>query len=472
LEGVVNFGEIRERVGRELAHDPGVEASRIDIRAQANDALAEILGSQRWPFRERIHRQRVLQDRTLTNAQWDFVSIAQLRALDVTATPAGWSDYSWRAALLGNVVTANFGLLRAVYGDQYVIERVDYISSSTFRIWLDPRYSAPYNPKAGGGTPTGDITLSMYRYVLPNDVESVIGVMDRESDRGEIPQVSNYTERRHMLNPDDTGNPECWMVEPKGYYETATLLSAPAPNWAGSPPPHPKSPTNTLTAAGSDAAGVLTLGVRYSYCIAWFYAGMESGPGPVVQFTPAVVGGVTQDTITLSNLDALDALYGRIRIVYRRAGEGPWRRHDLITDSTATTYVDNRTVNYQLDPTNADAHWNDHPGDYKWIRFWPRPDSDRTYEINYLARPRRMFNDQDEPEIPVEYQPAIIHKCVMELAARHEGNALRRHHEQRYGEVMQMMRRRYLDGDGALRVKSSAGVGPYRDRVNRVTWTG
>ena len=50
-----------------------------------------------------------------------------------------------------------------------------------------------------------------------------------------------------------------------------------------------------------------------------------------------------------------------------------------------------------------------------WLGFWPPPDSSEIFRVVWTSLPDRLENDADEPQVPVQFQEALLHYAVYDL---------------------------------------------------------
>jgi hypothetical protein len=501
----MNAKETRSQIEYEIQFAPGAEQHRIDMYAAMNRVLAEILLMHRWTFRYRTYRFAAFADLAWNLDGWTISQVGvPVRHITVTALTAG--DFATNVsrrraaqfvnAMLNNPVTPPesmrdvLGLVDNGWGtDQFIVERCTVVATlgepTGFELYLDPRFSLNTNPQVSGWL--GDWSLQFLRYALPRDCAQVDRVVVLEGDNvtRRVLQAWDSARENSMLDldPDDTGTPHVWSVDVVGVGHTpgATMALAGAQGYphqvtsGGARANAPEAPTG-LSAAIEDLPAFWTaaaFGKRLTYCYTWVFGGMESGPSPFAEAIVEEIGDTVR--LTLEVLDDND--FGRQRYIYRRVLEGPWRRIAVLDNPATTTYDDaggqavEPLIQEALDPTTLDRNLRETPS-YQWLRLWPRPESTTDVEVRYLARPKRLVNDQDVPEMPDEGHMLIVHKVVADIAARRGAVDLAKHHTARYEEVLGMMQRRYLSTDDGPRVRSGSWDNAnYRPLEYNVTWT-
>lgn len=457
----MDLKEIRVQIERELVHAPDIKAHRDDLNRVATRCHNGLIASAAWPFRERLHRMRAYPDTTILDAAWVIPGGLDWSFRFPRGTVLQVADVDW---LEGQVVVGPWGegigtpKETGRHDDgRYIIERAEWASGTNeITLTVDPRYKPP---AAGKGDITGirDLVIEFPRYRLPSDCEEVLGVMARNTNNGEVQQLSLPRERDLMLNASvSPGTPRVYLTDPS----RATL-------WASSQISRAWEelenvpPWRQPAAVSSDSApGVLTAGRKYRYKIAWRHSGRISAAGPEVEITI----GVGHDTVTLSGLDVLDdvsgnaAMFKRRRVVLRQEAEGPWFVIAEIANPTTSTFVDDGVTARLLERSPGGfTRWRDvrREGGHGYIRFWPKPSAVYEVEMRYLSRPRELEIDQDTPDMPPQYHQWIVHAALVQLAARNKATDLLAVHRKLADDIEAAMRRKLLNEDGGHDVRRS-----------------
>tara|TARA_R100000808_G_C2138667_1_gene146673 strand:+ start:116 stop:1606 length:1491 start_codon:yes stop_codon:yes gene_type:complete len=477
----MNLKEIREAVERELVFDPNIEAHREDVNKLINAQYMQIMDSQAWPFRHKIAEVRLMKDREIAKTALTNVTGGRsLTAPDSNFTTGHTSDVNVDE-LAGHVIDFGSTVDEDSNNNQasgydiggasldrnrtsYVIERAYKSAGNTVTIHPDPRYNY-----ADFGS--GNATVKALKYRLPNDCAEVLGVMSRDDDRGLIHQIDLPAERQYMLNPDETGDPTVWMTDPLLVSRSTGFDDYGREFFER----HSNRPMSLLSSSESSTGGYLPDKTRFQYFVVWQYAGRVSPPSPITEATTQGNGSTHTNKIVLyfHNDDVMDSQYlGRQRLVFRRMAEsegntpvpysdknwGPWLLAAVIDDPSVTNYNDTSAsskANWMH--ASLERRWEDYepPGQYQYVRFWPRPDTDKTVEVRYLARAKKLYGETATPELPLEYHPLIVHKVVQMLAIRHEAPDLSKVHGKLALELERRMRRRYLNSKGQVRRRKS-----------------
>ena len=476
----MNLKEIREAVERELVFDPDIEAHREDLNKMINTQYMSIMDSQAWPFRHKIAEVRLMKDRTitkttaanLTGGKSLTIPNSNYVANDVTDVNVdelaghvidfgAQTDYDKKNNQSPGYNIGDDSLTRN--RTSYIIERAYASASSKITIHPDPRYVfSDFD---------SDITIKALKYRLPNDCAEVLGVMSRDDDRGLIEQLDLPAERQYMLNPDETGDPTVWMTDPLLVSRSTGFDDYGREFFER----HSNRPMSLLSSSESSTGGYLPDKTRFQYFVVWQYAGRVSPPSPITEATTQGNGSTHTNKIVLyfHNDDVMDSQYlGRQRLVFRRMAEsegntpvpytdknwGPWLLAAVIDDPSVTNYNDTSTSNKgNWMHASLERRWEDYepPGQYQYVRFWPRPDTDKTVEVRYLARAKKLYGETATPELPLEYHQLIVHKVVQLLALRHEAPDLSKIHGKLAQDLEKRMRLRYLASKGQIRRRKS-----------------
>jgi hypothetical protein len=512
----VKLEDIRKQIEEETQFAPAAERHRNALNNAINRFLGSFVISQPWVFRQRTYKFTAFPDITWDYGDWTISQIGtpvRLIRISDSVSPV-WNTVvtkrrigNFLAACLNNPVQppetlrsgAATGLDESGWGtDEFLVERADAAFTGVGKIfdefagidlWLDPRFSLMANPKLAAWT--GNWTLRFLHYALPRDcaqVERVVvthqnNVVSRVALDGWDPAREAIG---HDLDPADTGVPAVWAAEvvgsganPGAAMTLAGSLGYPHQiNSGGARMTNPDAPTTlsaVLASAGGGTWNAATVGKRLQYCATWAWGGMESGPSPVAEATLVAV----TDKITLT-LERYEGEYGRIRYIYRRVGEGPWRRISAITTTSLTALVDigadtaEPAYSQPMVPYTQDQRL--HESTQQWVRLYPRPTVITDLEVRYLAGYHRMTADEDVPEIPDHLHALVVHHVVANLGTKHGAAApFVKYHRDEEDRIMQIAVRRYLVTDNGPRVRQStwAGASPgYLRWDGTITYTG
>jgi len=456
----MRLSEIRTRIERALQHAPAVETHRAELNDRINDAEQALMQGGPWPFRQRHMLLRCKADVVLPPGSYTYnTAIAGVYGFEFTP-PASWDNFDRFFGVLGALVTITGGVSTAI-NTRFVVERALQGAGTNIALRLDPRFS--------GSILTGaeTFTIQHLRYGLPRHTTDVLSLMDRDTDRGPMREISLAREAGMLLDATDLGAPEVYMLDPN--HQTSW------DRWSGNAYPHDynEPPHSAPTAVGA-VVGVSTLPLlqRFSYRYAWRYAGLWSPASPQVDVT--LTG--TQNHINLAGLETLfSAALGRTRQLFRRQNEGPWFALSEITDPTVATFADTGAfLSASPNPVvvTRERHYHT-PGGQVFIRLWPRPDADRVLELRYVSAVPLLEDDSDEPEFP-QHHEILVHAVARDLAMQADANRLASYHAGRYEEMLRLMRRTMGGNTGQRNVRGSVlgGEGASHIRVGRPVMNG
>ena len=504
----MNLKAIRQQIEDETQFAPAAERHRNALNDKINRALELFVESEPWVFRERTYCFAAFPDLSWGYTNWT-ISEAGVPARSIRVSGLSTPTYATvvnrrrLAQLMGAMVNNPIfppettrddddGLTESGWGSEsFQIERVSpafsvgskFANFSGLDIWPDPRFGLGTNPKAASWT--GAWEVKFLRYALPRDcarVERVV-VTHQDGAVNRVPLGAWDPAREAIgldLDPADTGVPDRWLADVVGIGGSPAASMSLAGNLGyphqithgGARMTTPEAPT-TITAVLSGAAGgdwtAAAVGKRVQYVYTWQFAGMESGPSPVGEATIATA----VDKVRLT-LEALNDDIGRNRLIYRRVGEGPWRRIGIVSTSTLTAFDDLGTDEAEPAYTNnLDAGSLDQTlretSNQQWLRLYPRPTVITDLEVRYLAIPRRLVADVDVPEIPEHLHALLVHYVVAGIAAKHGApEKTVEFHRLQYTDLLGVAMRRYLHTDTGPRVRRSEWDG----RRGGLNWDG
>ena len=368
----------------------------------------------------------------------------------------------------------------------YEIDRAEpaNMTAETSDIWVDPGLAWSTKPSL-----TGNPTLKWRRYRMPADFQRVLSIRDA-TDFDELTELTRSRVASLELDLDQTGRPTHFFVKNTRDSHPHMASRSPflGPNrdialhaYSNLPP--------AGTLAGAAVAGGSLGGGTYRVFVSWYYQGRFSPPGNVVEVV--VPGGATGiNTLRLTGLESmLDANYGRVLTVWISRAEGAFNYLCYVDDSGAFSTLsgtpDPTTTQFDIDATlvlselnafNGVRRWDEvYPGGrYTYLSVWPIPDARRRLTLEYLARPGQLLDDKDEPDLPREFHMCLVHRAVMELGSRHEGEQLKKTHAALYKQVLGQMRKAFIGHQRRSPQKGMIdGDGPYgRAIIDSVDWQG
>lgn len=474
-----NVEELRERLGDQLQYAPDLKAYRKDARRILSDANEAIQLAHVWPWRRKKRALWVFPDVSIANANW---SIAAGRAFSINAATVlsgkmyaaedaavgarfqeqltqaelDLEDRSKRALGTGNWQDAPFAVVDATTG--------------TGALTLYPDHRAGITAKTGA---EGNLVLRWRRYLMPAECSEVLGIVD--DDNRPLTAVTAANVRRLAVDRDATGQrPTHFFTD--GGFDTRHQAQPSFENngWDGrseqqyetenepirSDPPFVATATNT-------APNGLLASTEYRVIVCWYYGGRYGPPSKVVTVSTTSAN----KAIALTGLPAPPANYGRQLAFFLAEGEGAFYLtgyKDSATYDIASRVID-QTADYRT------VRWDDvNPdGPYTYVRPWPRSDTYRRLEVEYVARPRQLLEDTDVPQLPKEFHLAVLHQAILLMGTRHEGESLKATHAALLNEVMGRLTARHAPQLRYVPQKGMIDLGGREfPRLTSVTWKG
>jgi hypothetical protein len=434
----LDLAKMQEMVERSGRHAPATKAFREEIKDRLNEAIVQVESRYGWTWRKRTWQLRARPDQTFETA--DFTYTTATRQITLDTLPSGWDDFKVADDLFGQVCYLSW--LEDVDNNrnagEFVIERA-VLNATTIDLFLDPSTPAVVKPS---GSPT--CVIRFYRYILPPDVDELIGVINHDNDEGLVLSISQWREKWVYLDPDETSATPTVYIDDLDRPELNHELPLAFERYEGRLEPPVNTMTTSPTTGGSLADG------DYEYTFVWAYAHQVSQPAQIV--TATVAGA--DDQVNLGNLDVAPASHaGRYRWVFRRKDEGPWIRIGEISDPTTATFSDDGS----FDVTDASTRvrlrdfWYDRR---RHIRFWPRHSVLREYKVRYLAKPRLLEYDRDEASVR-NLGLLVTHMVAADILAAAGATEQVGHHNTLAREARSALMARHLTPEDVVHVRRS-----------------
>ena len=214
----------------------------------------------------------------------------------------------------------------------------------------------------------------------------------------------------------------------------------------------------------SGANNALAADVTYQYCYTIVSQGRESAPSLVAEATTQ--DSANNQTIRVSNLEDLQwsadgTTYresGKRKFLYRRDKTNGTRwvliaKIDAVTDR----YIDDTILPTATSGTSTydyDQIINFYDsGPRQYVRFWWTASADKTLEIRFMQRPRRMSADYDVPAWPVQYHHLLVYKSLEDLCLQHGMTTHSQLYTRRADELLGRMKQKYLSRSDRMFVR-------------------
>jgi hypothetical protein len=405
-----SLGVLIQKVYDQLNYNPKLNRYRDHVADIINDHYVRVCSEAPWRFLQKTHEQTVYAD--ITGSATSTIAITASRQL----VAAGADAISFEPYMEGMVFHGRKGDPNNTADDSFRIAAV----KSTSIAYLDKNWPYPTTATQYWG-------IEFREYLLPLDCSEVLGVMDREDERGRLFSLSRRREEQEFLSRDSTGDPMFW-------FEHDTLFSR-APD---------EPPTlSVVNIAGSE----LKTGRTYEYMYTFYRLGRESNPSPTAKIK--LGGGANQVNITdLENTMVLSPSVsaGTYKRLYRRdvTGDGPWQHIASLEDAT-TTFSDQALVNTALYNSREEVTIHQNTEGRKTIRFWWTPSSTRKLEIRYLQRPVRLQGKTDSSVLPQGYDGILVNLTLSDILSRVGDKTGAQMHAARAEDGMERLRRKELN---------------------------
>ena len=464
----MNVSQIRQRIFDQMDYNPDIQQYRDSVVRRINDQYDRLCDMAHWLF---LQKEKTIQLRAnITGSSTLYLRVDSSnfrRVVSITSSgvysslggsigsnPSTYSTLTFTAEMEGQTLIDEDS-------NEYKIVRV----RTANEMFIEPTITSDAPAlgwKKSTATDITSFTIRFDRYALPDDCIEVLGIVDREDDRGRIPNVDRKRVEIAYLDRDNSGEPLV-SIEDEAFID--------------------ESPINTPTATeGTTGTSTLVGGNIYEYMYTIQREGRESPPSSVVQITLSSTGTEVvlsnfDDTRWFNNANFDDS--GILKLIYRRdvTNNGRWLMVSTLPAGT-TTYTDKylmptnaSTTNFEFAQkteytysTQRDVIKYQDPGPRQYLRFWYVPSEDRILHLRYHRRPRPLVADTDSPEIPRQYHMILVYLTLedlfMQLQEQNQGTIFR----VRGDDMIRQMRKRYLSRDDA-RKRFARWDHPTRHRI-------
>lgn len=396
-----SLSELVQRVHDQLDFNPGLQQYKDSVVRRLNTHYLSISDNDHWLFMQTTSDidLKAKVEGSLTSTV--TITAAHPRRVAGTGT-------SFSADMEGHVFILPNGTERTI----------GHVSSTTELFLTDDAQTI---------TDHAGWSVRFDRYALPMDCVEALGFMDRADDRGRLRFIDRRREELEYLDLDDSGEPFVIIED----------------DHISSRPPL-QSPTLTLI---TGTGGLLKKNNEYEYCYTILFEGRESPPSPVVSITTTTttaeirLAGL-EDTQYVSSGTRRDS--GKIKRIYRRdkTGNGRWYKLKDVAASVLFTLDGGAFPSYASDFDHVVYH--QHAGPRQYVRFWYTADSDRSIQVRYQLRPRRLQADSDAPRWPVQYHALLVYATLEDVCLQHGATGQAQLWGRRKQDALKRMRNRYL----------------------------
>ena len=428
----MNLGQIRQEIADALSFDPQSSSYESSVIRRINNVYRQLCSGHAWDFLQKTVDYTVMPD--LQGAATD--------------PDVAWTAGSYKASLAAFAATYNtYGLEGAVITDpDGVSHTIGVISAEAGGPWVR-------NWTTSTHTGSAPAVISFERWRLPPDCVDVLGIVNREDQRGPLSAVTQWEEQRRPLYEDQHGTPLAFVLENQTAQEYRTSAEYGGPNNAQlgaefGQQQFSRPPDVSTVALSAAAGGSLIPNNTYEYMFTWVSAGIETGPSASLSITQTSTQTNFTNTPVIGDPASPLVDFGANKVLYRRrqalkANEAPgaWYRINagsalgLNSDVTAVSdgVVEQLLVQRYSEPLPA-----------HYFRLYPKPDRVIKLSIRYHYLPPLLEEDRDVPHFPQEFHSLLVHLVVEQIAAQTDGSALAAHHGKMSASLLDKMRRRYL----------------------------
>ena len=469
----MNLKDMITEINSALDYNPDLKQYDDNVARVINRHYLQVSSQYQWLFMQKRHTFTLRKDIKVESGGGDK------RIITVGSRVCSLSSATGSGVL---------NLPADIVGQVFLLDNTEYLITHR----RDARTFVVDQPIAAGSHTTW--TIKYTSYPMPRDAVEMLGVMDRGitktetisfqtdsttntltgTNRGRFVFLDSRKEEYLYLDREDTGDSFVSVEEmhnsirPPDFAPRLTFSTF-------------EDSTGTEIAALRDAT--------YEYCYTFLYAGQEGPPSPVSsidtaddRLKQAIILDQLQDTSANYDDASLDVGTGRYKKIYRRVsvkprsgtprkidlkvGMGPWRHIGTITEST-TKFIDSfdeLTTNTVMEGTAFDARISasgdlfDHDllneiGPRQYLRFWYTPSSDYPVEARYHRRPKRLVNDSDSPEWPVQYHHYLVYAALKDICMQHGMLKNSQLYDGRANELLERMKAKYLSRTDRMHIR-------------------
>lgn len=410
-----SLGILIQKVYDQLNYNPKLKRYRDHVADIINDHYLRICTEAPWRFLQKTYEQTVYAD--IAGSATSLMGIVASTPRQLVAS--GADAITFESHMEGMIFHALKGDPSNTADDSFRIAAVESGSIA----YLDKNW-----PYATGATQYWGIEFR--EYLLPLDCSEILGIMDRDDERGRLFALSRAKEEQEFLNRDSTGDPMFW-------FEHDTLYSR-APE---------EPPTLSQSAGGS-----LKTGRTYAYMYTFYRLGRESNPSPIAEIKltgtngTVLVGDLEDTRVALGTGGLLNKRAGTTKRIYRRdvTADGPWLHVESLIDSFSS-FTDVSLVNTNLYNSREEVTVHQNVEGRKTIRFWWTPSSTRKLEVRYLQRPIRLQGKSDPTVLPEGYDGILVNLTLADILSRVGDKTGSQMHYARAEDGMERLRRKELN---------------------------
>ena len=174
-------------------------------------------------------------------------------------------------------------------------------------------------------------------------------------------------------------------------------------------------------------------------------------------FTPASQTRAPADSIRLIEMEVSDAASGLRKRAYLRPPESIHDHFLMVEDDIGEATSQTAATGITIAPatfTDAERLDEGHTGTYQRIRLYPRQSEDLRANIRYQFRPRKLENNDDQPEMPSDTHLFLCYSTLVDLFSKHGNAGMAQMYENKAGKELLKIENRYLTQRSKINVKS------------------
>lgn len=173
-------------------------------------------------------------------------------------------------------------------------------------------------------------------------------------------------------------------------------------------------------------------------------------------FTPASQNSAVGGSIRIIEMEVSNAATGLQKRAYVRPPESIHDKFLLmeedIPEGTSTTVVGGIIIS-PATFTDAERLDEGHNGSYQRIRLYPRQSEDLRANIRYQFRPKKLENENDQPEMPADTHLFLCYSTLVDLFSKHGNPGMAQMYENKAGKELLKIENRYLSQRSRLNIK-------------------
>jgi len=451
----MNLKEMRDYVANIMDYNPNVRTYQQEVTDALNERYYSHFTDRPWEYSQKEIQLIAKGDQTytscITNANGKMV---------IPSAQKGDDFYHIGSEMVVEFISGSAG--EASEQREYIIESVDYTGVDiTFNVRkeeYDPKY---YSLAQRLTTLTPDQTgvslkIKHRKIAMPKDCIEVLGLGLRglgNETRQPFYNIPKFLDENLAIDLDETGTPTDWLsIDP------VTVL-------------HPSVEatidttvrTNTVAFSGDYAAAYSFQkgGVIYAQeGVTPEVVLLESAPRYIDQPANRTAG----DSIRIESMELSDSKTGLRKRAYIRPPEDIFDHYlmvqDNIPEATSTTDTSGITIEGTT-LTELERLDEGHTGTHQRIRLYPRQDKDTRANIRYQFRPKKLENDNDQPEMPADTHLFLCYITLVDLFSKHGNLGMAQMYEDKAKKELLKIENRYLSQRARLNIKQ--GFRQYND---------